>query len=311
MNTPLPPHRLVERLAWPTEPVDMVLDTDTYNEIDDQFALVYALFSEPRLNLQAVYAAPFHNKRSSGPGDGMVRSYEEIERVLDRMGRSIDRFAFKGADRWLGDPAQPVRCDAVDHLIDLARSRPAGSPLYVCAIGAITNVASALLAAPDIAERVVVVWLAGHPLNWPRTDEFNMRGDADASRHVLDCGVPLVLVPCAQVAEKLLVTVPEIKAYVEGRGPIGDYLARIFGEYNPNLHNPGVSKVIWDIAPVAWLINGDWCTTRLVPSPILTADLTWSIDPRRHFIQMVTDVQRDEIFGDLFGKIARHAASGG
>ena len=60
-------------------PVRMVLDTDTYNEIDDQFAVVYALIS-PELDVQAVYAAPFHNNRSSGPGDGMEKSYEEILR---------------------------------------------------------------------------------------------------------------------------------------------------------------------------------------------------------------------------------------
>ena len=56
----------------------MVLDTDTYNEIDDQFALVYALLSPERLNVEAIYAAPFHNKRSQGPEDGMHRSYDEI-----------------------------------------------------------------------------------------------------------------------------------------------------------------------------------------------------------------------------------------
>ena len=32
-----------QRLQFPTKKVRMVLDTDTYNEIDDQFALVYAL----------------------------------------------------------------------------------------------------------------------------------------------------------------------------------------------------------------------------------------------------------------------------
>lgn len=55
-----------------------VLDTDTYNEIDDQFALVQAMLSPDRISLEAIYAAPFHNRRSTGPGDGMDKSYEEI-----------------------------------------------------------------------------------------------------------------------------------------------------------------------------------------------------------------------------------------
>lgn len=48
-----------------------VLDTDTYNEIDDQFALVQAVLSPQRIKLEAIYAAPFFNNRSSGPGEGM------------------------------------------------------------------------------------------------------------------------------------------------------------------------------------------------------------------------------------------------
>ena len=51
---------LLERLAPPTGPVSMVLDTDTYNEIDDQFAVVYGMLS-PYLNIEAIYAAPFFN----------------------------------------------------------------------------------------------------------------------------------------------------------------------------------------------------------------------------------------------------------
>ena len=70
---------LRQRLALPTGPVQMVLDTDTYNEIDDQFAVVYSLLSKG-VHVEAIYAAPFFNSRSSGPGDGMRKSYDEILR---------------------------------------------------------------------------------------------------------------------------------------------------------------------------------------------------------------------------------------
>ena len=66
------PFRL-DRLQPPAGKIRMVLDTDTYNEVDDQFALVYALLSPERIQVEAIYAAPFHNKRSSGPADGMAR----------------------------------------------------------------------------------------------------------------------------------------------------------------------------------------------------------------------------------------------
>ena len=82
----LTPARRLALLDPPAGKVRMVLDTDTYNEIDDQFALVYALLSPERVAVEAIYAAPFHNSRSSGPADGMRKSYEEIVRVLARLG---------------------------------------------------------------------------------------------------------------------------------------------------------------------------------------------------------------------------------
>ena len=72
----------LQRLNRPEGPVDVVLDTDTYNEIDDQYALAYLIKSEEKLHLKAVYAAPFHNEKSSGPEDGMEKSYQEIESAL-------------------------------------------------------------------------------------------------------------------------------------------------------------------------------------------------------------------------------------
>ena len=65
----------ISRLAHPGRKLRMVLDTDTYNEIDDQFALTYALLSPEQMSVEAIYAAPFHNTRSDGPGDGMEKSY--------------------------------------------------------------------------------------------------------------------------------------------------------------------------------------------------------------------------------------------
>ena len=58
MNFPrLDPAERLARLAPPTGKVSMVLDTDPYNEIDDQFAIVHALCSSDRLNVEAIYAA--------------------------------------------------------------------------------------------------------------------------------------------------------------------------------------------------------------------------------------------------------------
>ncbi|WP_309386698.1 nucleoside hydrolase [Cerasicoccus frondis] len=306
MNLPFAPDALIRQLAWPTEPVDMVLDTDTYNEIDDQFALVYALLSPERMTMKAVYAAPFHNSRSSGPADGMEKSYEEILRLLDFMDRSADGFAFRGSTEWLANHDTPVRSEAVEHLIELARSYTEDRPLYVVAIGAITNVASALIAAPDIARKIVVLWLGGHPVHCGSTNEFNLQGDRIASRFIFDCGVPLVRFPCALVAQSLASTNAEMERFAKGRGQIGDYLYEIFSTYKPDMDEPGVSKVVWDIAPIAWLVQENGISSCLMPSPILNvADLTFSVDYGRHYLREVVHINRDVVYKDLFTKLAK------
>lgn len=292
----------LQRLELPAGKIPMVLDTDTYNEIDDQFAVVYALLSPEQLSVEAIYAAPFHNERSQSPADGMEQSYAEILRLLQRLGRSHTGFVHRGASEWLRAPDQPVSSPAVDDLVERAMQERAG-PLYVVAIGAITNIASALLTRPEIAERIVVVWLGGNPHGWHHTREFNLSQDLLAAQVVFDCGVPLVHVPCINVAEHLRTTQAELERFVQSRGPIGDYLYEIYSAYYDDHY--ARSKELWDLGPITWLVNPAWADSVLTPSPILTERQTWSNDPHRHLMREVRTLRRDAIFADLFRKLER------
>ena len=70
----LPASQLVQRLEHPGRKIRLVLDTDAFNEIDDQFAIAYALKSADNMTVEALYAAPFFNELSSGPADGMEKA---------------------------------------------------------------------------------------------------------------------------------------------------------------------------------------------------------------------------------------------
>ena len=294
--------RRLALLEPPARPIRMALDSDTYNEIDDQFALTYALLSPERVTVEAVYAAPFRSERSADPGIGMRESYEEILRVLSHLGKPHEGLVHLGSTEWLTAPDRPVPSPSVDDLI--ARALADGDdPLYVVAIGAPTNIASAILTAPEIITRIVVVWLGGNASYWPSAAEFNLEQDMLASRLLFDCGVPLVHVPCIPVTDHLVTTEAEIDRFVKGRGTIGDYLSGIYTAAHTD--HFARSRVIWDIGPVAWLINPSWVETALIHSPILTSERTWSHDPRRHLIREARSIQRDAIFGDLFHKLER------
>ena len=102
----------LDLLTPPTGKVRMVLDTDTYNELDDQFAVVQALLSPQQLEVEAIYAAPFYNSRSSGPGDGMEKSYEEILRLLQRLEVAPEGLVHRGSTGYLEGADQPRQSEA-------------------------------------------------------------------------------------------------------------------------------------------------------------------------------------------------------
>lgn len=289
-------------------PPRVVIDTDTYNEIDDQFALVHALLSPDRAKLEAIYAAPFENERSSGPADGMAKSFDEIGQVLDRVDAGTMP-VLEGSREWLTERGSAEDSAAVQDLVARALAQP--EPLYVVAIGAPTNVSNALLLAPEIARRVVVVWLGGHSVDWPYADAsihdaFNLRQDPEASRVLFDSGVALVHIPCFGVTDRLVTSRDEIEHWVRPAGRIGAFLADRFVEYVRE--GPGVSKVIWDLAATGWVLERSWARTILTHSPVLTNELRWSRDAGRHLVGEVTSVDRDGIFGDLFRRLAAHEA---
>jgi len=170
VTTPAHPPRLseslrVHRLEPPEGPVRVVVDTDAGNEIDDQFALAYAVRSPERLTVEAVYAAPFQRGPATTPAEGVARSHAEVLRVVDALGdEALAGRVHRGANGWLPGPRTPVPSPAAEDLVRRARQAGRdGGVLYVVALAAPTNVASALLAAPDIAGHVVVVRLGGTP----------------------------------------------------------------------------------------------------------------------------------------------------
>lgn len=293
----------LKRLEPPKGKVRMVLDTDTYNEIDDQFALAYAYLSSEKVQLEAVYAAPYFNNRSASAGDGMEKSYQEILRLLAMLGKSSEGFAFRGSDRYLEDISRPVRSEAALDLIKKALSVTPGNPLYIVTVGCITNIASAILIEPKIIENIVIVWLGGNSLDWPHQKEFNLMQDVKAAQAVFNSGVPLVIMPCRPVVSHFLTTIPELEYYLKGKNKISDYLLGSTIEYSQGRDT--WSKVIWDVTAVAWLVNPSWAPTNLEHSPILTDQVTYSFDHSRHFIRMATSVNRDAIFRDLFGKLTK------
>lgn len=299
--------RLIRRLEKPKGRVDVVIDTDTYNEIDDQYALSYLIKSDEKLDLKAIYAAPFFNEKSTGPADGMEKSYREIMNVLTLLEREdLKEHVYHGSTEYLPSETEPVISDAAKDLAERAMNYTEEHPLYVVAIAAITNVASALLLNPDIKNRIVLIWLGGNATNWPDNKEFNLYQDVAGARIVFGCGVPLVQLPCMGVVSAFTTSGPELEYHLRGKNKLCDYLVNVTTTEAAACNGgPVWTRPIWDVTAVAWLLDDDFEEDCLIHSPIPEYDNRYAFDDNRHFIKYVYHIKRDKLFADLFAKLSR------
>ncbi len=352
-------------LREPTGRVRCVIDTDTRNEIDDQYALAWAFLSRDKLQIEGIYAAPYsfqeriNEQRQAdrirgrgspsdeerailarhigllkqldeaginvnddrqldpqgtvlvSPGQGMELSYQEILKVCDTLDLDFSDRVFRGSDRYLASLDEPVESEAVEHLIATAKTATVDDPLQVVAIGAVTNVAAALLLAPEIIETVVVSWTAGYPTTVMDIVQpsFNMEQDVLASQLLFDSGAPLVYLPGFHVGAQLSLSLPEVESWVRGKGEIGDYLHWLYINNPHHLRQGFVDHfartwIMWDLINFAWLINPAWVPSYLTDAPYLSADCRWYRQgAARHPMREALDINRDAIYRDFFGKL--------
>ena len=279
-------------LREPDGRVRCVIDTDTRNEIDDQYALAWAFLSRDKLEIEGIYAAPYsflerikeqraadrirqrgatsaddrrllarhigllrrldeagidvHDDQQLDPqgtvlvtpGKGMELSYQEILNVSDKLGVNFAERVFRGSDRYLTDMDTPVESEAIEHLIATAktangrRSAASGGDWRGDQCGM-----RLCLLAPEIIPNIVVSWTAGYPTTVIDVVQpsFNMEQDVLASQLLFDSGVPLVYLPGFHVGAQLSLSLPEVEAWVRGKGDIGDYLHWL---YINNPHHP-------------------------------------------------------------------------
>lgn len=298
--------QLIKNLSVPEGEVDVVLDTDAYNEIDDQFALSYLLRSGEKLRLKALYAAPFLNEKSSSAKDGMEKSYEEIKKVLALAKREdMLPYMYRGSEAFMEDEKTPVSSSAASDLVSRALLYSPDFPLYIVAIGAVTNVASAILLNPAIRDNIVLVWLGGNAHEFG-TAEFNMKGDMAAARVVFGLSCPLVQLPCMGVVSSFTISCPELRFWLSGKNALSDYLAEnTIREAARYAANSPWTRVIWDVTAVAWLLNDKdrFMTSRVVRAPMPEYNGLYAENPNGIFMRYVNYIKRDALMEDLIKKL--------
>ncbi|SER94681.1 purine nucleosidase [Tranquillimonas rosea] len=221
----------------------------------------------------------------------------------------------------LPDPAMPLQDDhAVDFLIDTLRREPAGS-VTLCPLGPLTNIATALTRAPDLAEKVQEIVLMGGAYfevgNITPAAEFNIYVDPEAAEIVFRAGAPLTVLPL-DATHKALVTTARNDAFRNLGTPVGvavaemtDFFERFdkdkYGSEGAPLHDPCVT---------AYLLRPDLFSGREINVEIETvSDLTrgmtvadwWGVTDRPRNARFIGDVEPDGFFALLTDRLATYA----
>lgn len=284
--------------------VRVIVDTDAKNEADDQFAIMHHLLS-PLFDVRAVIAAHFEQK-AGYTGTSMERSYQEARKVVE-LAEIEDVPVLRGCTMPLQNEQDAPVSEGVEFLIQEAR-REDSRPLYIAVQGAMTNVAAALNRAPDIAEKITVLWNGGGPYPAGRP-EFNVMQDPAAVRLLLASKAAVWQIP-QNVYATLEVSLAEIAAKVAPCGKIGAYLLEQLVQDNLEEFNPyfllrtGENWTLGDNSTVAVLLEnrfrGNW-TER--PAPIINADLTYGKNPAGRPIRVYSEIDVRLTLEDFFSKM--------
>lgn len=280
------------------EKLNVILDTDTYNECDDQFALAYMLKNQDIFNVEAITVAPFsHKQKNVTVKDGQDLSYNEILKICKWLNFDTTNKVFKGSMNYAVngyDEENP----AVNKIIEVALKN---EKTYIMTIGAITNVALAIKKEPKIIDKIEVIWLGGHSFLSNDNQEFNFKQDVEAVKIVFNSKVKLTVIPCKNVASNLMTSVYELEHYLKDKNELCNYLIDRF--YNDGYHGNQERRIIWDIAVIAYMINKEWFETIDVKCPNINEDTSYDLNTNNHKVTFVNYIRAKELYGDLFKKL--------
>lgn len=287
--------------------IRLIVHTDCKNEADDQYALAHFLMT-PRFQIQGVIAGHFwKSPQEYGELGTANASFDEIIKVMDFMGVRGICPVLMGAAKEMPDEQTPVDSEGARFIIEEAMKEE--TMLYVACLGAVTDVASALLMKPEIANRIIIIWIGGG--TYPEGGlEANLMMDIDAANVIFASNAEVWQIP-RNVYKMFGVSLAELQLKVKPCGEIGRYLFEQLVEFNhkASLNNrPWPYGEIWglgDQGAVAVLmedaakINYD-----LVAAPRVREDMSYDLKQNHRKIRVYNTAEIRLTMEDFYAKLA-------
>lgn len=273
----------------------VIIDADAHNEIDDVWAIALALLSPERLHIEGFVAANYDNDNEGAGPRSIATSAATIHTLLEKSGRA-GTIPVK-----LGSPPmryqfEPSPSEGVDFIVQHAMASSPEDPLWIIGLGAATDIASAYLTEPRIAERVVVFWHGR--TEWPqKATNFNVHGDVRAARVLFHSDLSFVLF---DTGSRLFCPMSESEKWVQ-TSALGRYLHefRFKGGW---YQSP--TKGFYDLGDIAALVDPSLGTWEVVSCPEVGWDLAYRFRDTKGRILRCADIHRDGTFALLTRKLA-------
>ena len=297
----------------------VLLDTDANNEVDDQHAIAYMLFSGDAFDVAGITV-----NRTRGGGD-IEQHAKEAERIVKLAGLERRFTVMRGASGSFDEIVHQIGkrnfdgAAAVNLIIKRAHESSA-RPLVLLPVGKLTNIALALKKDPSIASRVRIVWLGS---NYPEPGEYNQENDESALEYILDTNAPfeiaLVRYGTPSGTAAVRVTREEIRSRMPGRGPrikepvvgrnggtfttFGDYSVDLFNHIDLDGNPP--ARALFDMAAVAIVKNPAWAHPVRIPAPRLVGGKWVARPDNPRTITLWENFDRDAIMKDFYASMDR------
>lgn len=203
----------------------MIVDTDTGADGDDQFAFALALRATDRIKVLSVNSEPFNDDSADMAAAGQAEN-ATIARLANP---DAPVPSYCGCGDFISRVGTPIMSPAVQNIIDTCRN--SDEPVYIVMSGCCTNAASALALAPDIAEKLIVVWLALDNLeNRSNTGEYNYHNDIEAGKLLFALAKNMVLCVAGKLVAPFYRTNDQIDEMFGHGDELCRWLARRFRE---------------------------------------------------------------------------------
>jgi purine nucleosidase len=286
--------------------VRVITNTDAKNEGDDQFAIVQTLLS-PKFDNVGLIAAHFGIERVA---DSMEQSFIELETIFDKMNFDKEGLLFHGADKPMPDKKTPIDSEGARLIIREAMSEDT-RPLFVTFFGPLTDIASAYLMEPKIANRLTVIWIGGgkYPSGGP---EFNLGNDINAANVVFASNIPVWQVP-KNVYEMMPISLAELEYRVLPHGEIGQYLFDQLVEHSleeiprNSLFRTGETWVLGDSPAVGLILYEQRFEFDWIQAPYITDEMQYVHTGLNRPIRVYRNIDSRLILEDLYNKLALFA----